>query len=99
MFKKLDDVESRFNELSKLLEDPNVTSQPKQYTTYMKEYSALGELVASYKEYKKIKSEFDTTKKMMETEEDETLKAMAKEELPQLEKNLKDIEEALKLHL
>jgi len=99
MFKKLDDVESRFNELSQLLADPNVTSQPKQYTSYMKEYSSLGELVASYKEYKKIKAEHDATKKMMETEKDPTLQEMAKEELPQLEKNLKTLEEALKFHL
>src|SRR5258708_7467294 len=99
MFKKLDDVESRFNELSQLLADPNVTSQPKQYTSYMKEYSTLGELVKSYQEYKKIKSEFDATKKMMETEDDQTLKDMAKEELPQLEKDLKALEEALKVHL
>src|ERR1700683_5393138 len=99
MFKKLDDVESRFMELSQALADPNVTSQPKTYTTYMKEYSSLQELVESYRQYKKIKAEFDATKKMMETESDAVLQDMAKQELPGLEGQLKALEEELRLHL
>jgi peptide chain release factor 1 len=99
MFKKLDDVESRFTELSQILADPTVTGNSKSYTTYMKEYASLQDLVSAYREYKKIKEQFDSTKKMMETEEDETFKAMAKEELPQLEIDLKKREEELKIFL
>jgi peptide chain release factor 1 len=65
----------------------------------MKEYSSLQELVGTYREYKKILAEFNATKKMFETEDDATLKEMAKVELPSLETSLKSLEEQLKVHL
>jgi peptide chain release factor 1 len=99
MFKKLDEVESRFTELSSLLADPNVASNPKTYTSYMKEYASLQALVDSFRKYKKIKDEFESTKKMMETEKDATLQKMAESELPQLETDLHTVEEELKVHL
>jgi peptide chain release factor 1 len=99
MFKRLDDVESRFNELSQLIGDSSVASNSKLYTTYMKEYSSLRPLIECYREYKKIKSDFDSTKNMLQTEKDPSLVEMAKAELPELEKRLHALEEELKLHL
>lgn len=99
MFKKLDEVEARFTELSSLLADPNVTGNSKTYSSYMKEYASLQELVEAYRNYKKIKSDFDSTKAMLASETDETLVAMAKEELPGLETALAKIEAELKIAL
>jgi peptide chain release factor 1 len=99
VFKKLDDVESRFNELSQLLQDPKVTGQTKTYTSYMKEYSSLKDLVDAYRQYKKIETEIAATKKMMEAESDQAYIDMAKQELPHLEGSLKRLEEELKVHL
>jgi peptide chain release factor 1 len=99
MFKKLDDVESRFRELASLLADPQVTGNAKNYANYMKEYASLQPLVESYREYKKIQKEFDTTKHMIMIENDESLLAMAKEELPVLEQRLEQLEAELKIAL
>src|SRR4051794_25303267 len=99
MFKKLDEVESRYNELASLLADPNVTSNPKTYTSYMKEYSSLQQLVTCLQSYKKTKAEFETTKKLLDQESDPDLLEMAREELPTLEKELQKLEEEMKLHL
>jgi peptide chain release factor 1 len=65
----------------------------------MKEYSSLRELVDCYRDYKRTKSDFDSTKQMMETEKDPTLKEMAQAELPDLETRLRNLEGALKIHL
>ena len=99
MFKKLDEVESRYSELSSLLSDPQITGNSKIYTSYMKEYSGLQELVDCYRHYKKIKADYDSTKEMIETEKDPTLQEMAKLELPGLERNLHQIEDELKVLL
>ncbi|MDZ4677350.1 MAG: peptide chain release factor 1 [Oligoflexia bacterium] len=99
MFKKLHVFEARYTELGSLLSDPNVTSNPKTYTAYMKEYASLQELVDSYREYKKIKSDFESTKLMMDTEKDQSLQEMAKLELPGIEAKLHKLEAELKLHL
>jgi peptide chain release factor 1 len=99
MFKKLDEVESRYVELGSLLSDPKVTGNSKTYTAYMKEYSSLQELVACFRDYKKTKDDFDSTKLMMETEKDATLQEMAKSELPAIEAKLHRLEEELKVHL
>lgn len=99
MFKKLDDVESRFNELAQLLVGPQITGNSKTYTSYMKEYSSLQELVEVYRSYKKVSAEFEATKKMIELESDPTLLEMAKTELPELEAKIKELEAELKIQL
>jgi peptide chain release factor 1 len=99
MFKKLDDVEHRFSDLSTLLSDPKASENQKMFTSYMKEYASLQELVESYRRYKALKEERDSTKLMMETEKDQELKKMAEAELPRLESEVKNLEEELRVLL
>ncbi|MBK9293641.1 MAG: peptide chain release factor 1 [Oligoflexia bacterium] len=99
MFKKLDEVEKRFVELGELLTKEDVVSDSKKYATTMKEYSSIQELVATYREYKKTKSEIDSSKEILQTEKDQELIAMAKAELPDLEKKIQKLEGELKILL
>lgn len=99
MFKKLDEVESRFTELGHLLTQSEVVSNNKLYTGYMKEYSSIQELVTTYQKYKKIKKELESTKAMLDNEKDESFKEMAKQELPLLEKQIHELESQLKILL
>ncbi len=99
MFKKLDEVEAKFVELGNLLTDEKTLSDNKRYMSLMKEYSSLQELVGTYREYKKVKSEFDSTKHILDTEKDPELSEMAKAELPGLEKDTQAVEARLKILL
>ena len=99
MFRKLDDVESRFNELAVLLADPVLANNQKSFTAYMKEYASLQELVTAYQKYKKVRVERDSTKIMMESEKDSTLQEMAKSELPGLEAEVARLEAEMKILL
>lgn len=99
MFKKLDDVEGRFVELGNLLTREDVAGDSKKYATTMKEYSSLQDLVETYRVYKKIKADFDTTKEILQTEKDSDMIEMAKTELPELETKLHKLEEELKILL
>jgi peptide chain release factor 1 len=99
MFKKLDDVEHRFNDLATLLSDPKASENQKMFTGFMKEYAGLQELVDTYRKYKKMREECDSTKLMMDTEKDESLQEMAQSEYPHLEIEVARLEEQLRLLL
>ncbi|MEQ1877979.1 MAG: peptide chain release factor 1 [Bdellovibrionia bacterium] len=99
MFHKLNEVETRYESISKQLQDPATVADQKKYKAMMKEYSDLGEIVASYRQYKKIKAEFDASKEMLENESDEALRQMAKDDLSLLEVEKTKLESDLKVLL
>lgn len=99
MFKKLDDVESRYEEINHQLQDPEVTQDQRRYRALMKELSDLEKIVPLYRTFKKVVREIGENKTLLETESDETLRGMAKEELTTLEPQRLDLEERLKLAL
>lgn len=98
MFQKLTEVESRYEELSRLLSDPKVTSDQKKYQALMKERASLIELVDIYREYKVSKKQLEENKALL-TEKDEEIKSLAKLEISTLEPQLSMLEEKLKLLL
>src|SRR5438105_823642 len=99
MFKKFEEVEKKFTELGALLTDEKMLSDTKRYTAMMKEYSSLQELVETYRQYKKIVADFDSTKLILDTEKDPELSEMAKADLPGLEKSKLELESKLKILL
>jgi peptide chain release factor 1 len=99
MFKKLDEVESRFEELNLQLQDPTVTQDQQRYRTLMKELSDLQKIVPLYRVYRKVSKEISENKTLLDTEKDEDLRQMAKDDLSQLEPQRLEMEEKLKLSL
>ncbi len=51
---KLDDLEARFEELTRQMADPDVISDSERYRKVTKAQSELGEIVAKYREWKKV---------------------------------------------
>lgn len=99
MFKKLDDVESRFEELNVQLQDPEVTQDQKRYRALMKEVADLQPIVATFRRYKQVCQQIEDNKDLLENERDAEIRQMAKEDLAQLERELPVVEEELKLLL
>lgn len=99
MFSKLDEVESRYEEVNLQLQRPDVASNQKQYRAYMKELSDLEKIVGVYREFKKKKSDLQANKDMLGSESDPELREMAKEEIKELETDLVDLEARLKILL
>lgn len=99
MFSKLDDVESRFEEINLQLQDPAVTRDQKRYRVLMKELADLEKVVPLYRSYKKLKADIEGNKSILAQESDDVLREMAKEELASLEPQLLVIEERLKVAL
>ena len=51
MIEKLQEIEERFDEVGRMLTDPEVVSDVKQLANLSKEYKELSKLVEVYKQY------------------------------------------------
>jgi len=97
---KLKDAETRYADLNAQLADPEVIADSKRYQKAAKTHSDLGEIVSRYQEYKGLEKSLNDTRAMLrETGLDAEMKAMAEEELADLEKRYGDCGEQLKLLL
>jgi peptide chain release factor 1 len=91
MLNKLRDIELRYRELEGLLSDSQVVSKQGVYQKYAKEHSDLTVLVEAIRQYEKIKARIDENQEML-AEDDEEIRAMAREEMPLLQQELSEIE-------
>ena len=93
MFEKLEAVEKRYEELTKMISDPEVISNQSEWQKLMKEHASIEDVVLKFREYKKAKQAMDEAKEMMEDKELKELAEMEyydnKEKLPKLEEELK----------
>jgi peptide chain release factor 1 len=99
MFKKLDEVEKRYDVLTAELSKPEVIANQPFYQRTAKEHSSLSELVTTYRHYKKTSQELADNKHILENEKDAELKKMAKEEIDRLAKEQEEAVQRLKVLL
>ena len=95
---KLDQLEERFEDITRQLADPAVTNDADQYRKAAKAHSELSEVVDRYRDWKKSSDALAQARAML-TESDPDLRAMAEEEVTQLEPAIARIEEDLKVLL
>ena len=93
MFDKLEAVEARYEELTKLISDPEIIANQAEWQKLIKEHSSIEEVVQKYREYKKEKQRMDEAKEMME---DKELKELAETDYYEAKENLPHIEDELK---
>jgi peptide chain release factor 1 len=96
---KLEGVKERFEEVGRLLNEPGVMSDMKNYIHLNKEYKELDPVVAAYKEYKNTLINIDSTKDLLAVEKDDEMREMAKAELDDLTRKVVEMEEDLKILL
>jgi peptide chain release factor 1 len=98
MFDRLEQIEARYEELGGLLADPAIVNDQQKYQKTAKQHRDLQDVVEKYREYKHVKAGVEDATGML-NESDPDIRAMASEELAQLEARLPAIEESLKLML
>ena len=99
MFDKLDFILEKYEELSKKVSDPDVIAKQKEWQKLMKEMSDLEPIVNEYTAYKKAKEELEEAKEILDMEDDEELREMAREELKANEAAIEEYTENLKILL
>jgi len=95
---KLDKLEARFDELTRQMADPAVIGDADSYRKIAKEQSGLAEVVAKYREWKKLDGDLAEARPMLQ-DRDPEMKAMAEEEVARIGPGLARVEEDIKVLL
>lgn len=96
MFEKLEAVEKRYEELTKLIADPEVIANQTEWQKLMKEHASIEDIVLKFREYKKVKQSMQEAEELMQ---DPEMKELAETEYYEAKENLPKIEEELKILL
>jgi len=96
MFDRLDQIESRYEDLARQLSDPGIVSDQENFRKVAKAHRDLEPTVEKLREYRKLRSGVDDAKAMLS---DPDMRDMAEAELSELEPQLSIVEEELKVLL
>ena len=96
MFKKLEEVERRFEDLERRLQDPTINAG--DIRKFSKEHADLGELVRAYREYRQNQADLAASKEMI-LDSDSEMRSLAKEEISRIEPELERLTKELNLLL
>ncbi len=99
MFEKLDSVVDKYNELTRVVADPEVIANQAVWQKHMKEMGEMEPIVEKYKEYRSAREELEFAKDILENESDEEMRDMAKAEVSEQEDNIEKISGELKVLL
>lgn len=99
MFDRLEDLLIRFEELQAELASPDVVMDQARFRKLMKEQADLAPLVETYREYKKASQDAEDSLALLEEENDEELRELAKEELADARERIGELEQQLKILL
>lgn len=99
MFDRLEDLLRRYEEIMNELNEPTVTANQDRFRALMKEQSDLTPIVESYREYKKAKQDAEDSLFMLESESDEEMRELLKEEHSEAKKRIQELEQELKILL
>ena len=81
MFDKLEALIARYEEIMNELNEPTVADNQARFRSLMKEQSDLTPLVEAYKEYRGCKETVEDSLSLLESESDDDMREMLKEEL------------------
>ncbi len=99
LLEKVLSLQDKFASLQEQLSSPDVMSDMKKYVQLNKDYKELEPIIKAGLGYKKALDDIASAKEILQTEKDEDLRDMAKEEIASLEEKLPDMEQNIKLLL
>ena len=99
MIDKLQELETKYEELNHLLSDPEISTDYQKYQKHAKAKSEIEDIVQNFRQYKSILHHISETKALLNEEDSADMVAMAKEELEGLEKQKEQFERDLQLML
>lgn len=93
---KLEAIKMRYEEVGKLIVDPDIISDMGKYVKLTKEYKDKEEMVEAYNAYKNVLDNLTSSYEMLSEETDADFREMAKAEIKELEIAKEDWEERIK---
>jgi len=89
---RLQSLADRYEKLSELLCDPDVTNDTKKLREYSKEQSDLQESYEAYTEYKSVVEQYEAARAMQNEKLDEEMRELVKMELEELTERKEELE-------
>ena len=99
LYSRLEAIHYRFEEVGKLIVDPDIISNIERYVKLNKEYRDLEVIDSIFKEYHNLVGNIKNTRELLKTETDGEMREMAKMEIDELETRRPLMEEEIKLLL
>jgi peptide chain release factor 1 len=95
MLEKLEAIKARFDKLGIALSNPEIVSDNKKYKQLSKEYRNLEKIVIVRNQYAKTLDDIEFNKEVLNSD-DEEMRDLAKEELPQLQEEKEKLEKQIR---
>ncbi|UCF64793.1 MAG: PCRF domain-containing protein, partial [bacterium] len=99
MQEKLKKLEQRYTQISDEMGKSEVVTDRELYFQLAKEFSDLEPLIKKGRQYEKMLAQLEDARKILEEEEDEELRELAREEVIQLENLTENLENEIRLML
>ncbi|QGY41000.1 peptide chain release factor 1 [Pseudodesulfovibrio cashew] len=98
MFGKLEEIETKFVDLEKELAEPEIFNDQDRYKKVSKAHADLGDIVKVFREYKLVSQDIEDNRELLH-DSDPDIQEMAKAEIEELEPQLPELEDKLKILL
>ncbi|MFA4884297.1 MAG: peptide chain release factor 1 [Desulfotomaculaceae bacterium] len=99
MLERLASIEERYEELGNLIGDPEVMADLGRWQQFVKAHADLADVVALYRDFKKVTKELQEAKTLLVEEPDIELREMVQTELDDLTEKKSSLEQRLKILL
>jgi peptide chain release factor 1 len=99
LFEKLENIESKYEELTQQLSSPEVHNDSARYQKLAKTHAEMAAMVAKYREWKEIEKGLQGARQLLVEADDPEMKQMAHDEEHSLEARREAVERELKLLL
>lgn len=81
MLEKLKEIEAKFNKIASQMSEPEIASDHEKYSKLAREYSDLEDIMKVTKQYRKVLSQMEESKSILNDSDDDELRELAREEL------------------
>lgn len=95
MLERLDAIEGRYEEIDRLLADPELSADYTRIQSLVREQASIRNIVVLARKYREVLRQLDDVNSLLRDESDEELAELAKEELAGLEHGRERVEEEL----
>lgn len=99
MIDKLQALEDRYEELGKLLSDPEVINNQSEWQKHAKSHASLTDVVTAFREYKQTVQGLKDAREMLEEKLEDDFREMVQMEMEELKEKQEELEQKLKILL
>lgn len=95
MFENIQTLDEKYEELNRMMADPDVLANPQELKKAAKARADLEDVVLAWREYTRIEEELSEAKDMLNEDLDEEMATLAKDEVKALSEMLSEMEEKI----